>query len=165
MYTIHYLKEPCPECNSSVFGRIDKRFCSIKCKNNHHNNARRRNKPLTQEVNRQLARNFTILEGLTRENGACMQVHQNALSRHGFCFETVTGASYRNGVITYKCYHFTYVIGKDGVIRVRTNAKIRNEFPGFFRRWTIDFPDEFLQAEKQSDIRTIRSPLSKIRKR
>jgi endogenous inhibitor of DNA gyrase (YacG/DUF329 family) len=55
MRTLNYQHEACPECDSNVFGRSDKRFCSINCKNNHHNAARKKNKPLTLEINRQLA--------------------------------------------------------------------------------------------------------------
>jgi hypothetical protein len=93
-----------------------------------------------------------------------MQVHQSALSRHGFCFETITGVSVKGNVITFRCYQFTYVLGKDGVVRVRRNERIGNNLPGFYKRWAIDFPEKSRGFEDYSKSGIDQSKSNEVRK-
>ncbi|MBU2019628.1 MAG: hypothetical protein KJ941_08280 [Bacteroidetes bacterium] len=142
MYTTTLQNRPCPVCSDHVHGRTDKRYCGIQCKNQHHNHSRRMNKPMTQEVNRQQMRNLTILEGVAKEKGMLVRIHKNALTRHGFHFGIVTGVQTEGNKIVYFCYHFSYTIGKDGIVNIRRNKKLQLVLPGFYERWEIDFPDE-----------------------
>jgi hypothetical protein len=141
MFNSTLQKRPCPVCSGNVHGRKDKRYCGIKCKNQHHYYSRQMNTPMTHEVNRQQLRNLTILEGVMKEAGALTRIHQNALIRHGFHFETVTGVQVNGSKIVYLCYHFNYTIGKDGIVNIWRNKKVHLVLPGFYERWEIDFPD------------------------
>ncbi|MBU2018387.1 MAG: hypothetical protein KJ941_01965 [Bacteroidetes bacterium] len=135
-------KAPCPVCNSPVHGRIDKRFCTLQCKNKHHYYSGRVNKPMTTEVNRRLIRNLTILEGIMQFNGNYMQVHQISLEKHGFNFESITGVQLDRSKIIYECYHFTYTLTKDRMVHIRRIKKSEGNVPGFYERWRIEFPED-----------------------
>ena len=142
MFTTEFNHAPCPVCKSTVHGRIDKVFCSTECKNRHHYLSRRMNKPMTLDVNRQQLRNLTILEGLMQEKGKVFMVHKQALIRNGFCLDTITSVKINANRIVYSCYHFTYSIGTDGIVRVRRNERVKEVIPGFYERWEINFPDD-----------------------
>ena len=156
MISTNYQHEPCPVCKSAVHGRIDKRYCSTKCKNKHHNTSRRMNKPMTMEVNRQLLRNLTVLEGLLMDDSAFLRIHQTALVRLGFVVESVTGFQIKGRTVVHYCYHFAYTISNDGIVNVRRLDKVNTVLPGFYERWEIDFPKKgkSITQEKASDDRS-----------
>jgi len=133
---------PCPICYSKVTGRIDKRYCSIKCKNEHHNAARKMNKPMAYETNRKLMRNLTLLEGIMGAKGKFLHIHKAELIRRGFDPDVVTGFEIKGHAVRHICYHFSYTIDAQGVVHVRRHDKVGRVLPGFFERWEIDFPRE-----------------------
>ncbi|WP_421753477.1 hypothetical protein [Croceimicrobium sp.] len=60
----------CLACDGMIVGRIDKKFCDHNCRNAYHNDRNRSSRNYVQKVNRNLARNYRILEDLTENEVA-----------------------------------------------------------------------------------------------
>jgi hypothetical protein len=54
----------CLECDGSIVGRVDKKFCDHNCRNAYHNDRNRCSRNFVQGVNRYLSKNYRILEEL-----------------------------------------------------------------------------------------------------
>jgi predicted nucleic acid-binding Zn ribbon protein len=54
----------CPVCNSAIFGRSDKKFCSDQCRSIQNNASRNTSESLILEINKYLRKNRTILKKL-----------------------------------------------------------------------------------------------------
>ena len=131
---------PCPVCKGKVEGRTDKRYCSIKCKNKHHRIAFLLNKPMTDEQNRKLLRNLTLLEGILSNEQNAMKIHKASLIRQGFDMGSCTGVEIRGKTHIFSCYHFRYMLCEDGMLLVVRNQQISDYMPGFYERYEIDYP-------------------------
>jgi hypothetical protein len=138
--TMH--KHPtCPICKDKLFGRSDKRFCSVKCKNQHHQIARRYLRNMVEMENQRRERNLTLLEGLMDARNDQFETHLNFLSKQGFHLEYCHLRKKEKSYQIYSCYHF--------VIELRTTGfmKIRRQMSPLFLK------DEFYQRYIQDRIR------------
>jgi len=78
----------CPECDKTVMGRSDKRFCSDSCRSSLHNRVRQDDVYAVKNVNQILIRNRRILMAAldSRRN----EVSQSYLRAKGFNFNFFT---------------------------------------------------------------------------
>ena len=96
----------CQHCTSKMTGRSDKKFCSVKCKNDFHKQLRTFNKNVLSKIDGILHRNYAILVEITNQ-----QKHNNIkvprlqLDKAGFNFNYFTG-TYKNR--QDKTYHYVY---------------------------------------------------------
>jgi len=145
---------PCPTCKGSVFGRSDKRFCCLKCKNEHHRVARIQIKSHYEEINRKIQRNLVVVEGILGQTFSCMSIHKDALFKYGFDVSVCTSVSTTENITLYKLGDYSYSLESDGIVMVKRNNKLSLYMPVFFERWAIDFPEdltvnnEFLSKNK-----------------
>lgn len=82
------MKNKCLKCQQVFFGRSDKRFCSVACKNAYHN-AKRKN-DLVHQVDASLHRNRFTLERLFSDNQGPKVLSKEILKDQGFLFEYAT---------------------------------------------------------------------------
>lgn len=54
----------CLECNKDFDGRANRKFCSVSCKNKHHNSRNREKESKVLEINKILHRNWITLHKL-----------------------------------------------------------------------------------------------------
>lgn len=97
----------CPECNESIRGRVDKKFCSDYCRNAYHNRMNKDSRNLIRRTNNRLRKNYRILESFPLKKGTAT-TSRNHLSEKGFDFECITS------VYTTKkgnTYWFVYDMG------------------------------------------------------
>lgn len=98
----------CLECNSSIFGRADKKFCSVSCRSTFHN---RRNRDLTafvRNVNITLRKNRRIIETLINQKKEI--VSKELLLIKGFDFRYFTSLMpTKSGKVCYFCYDRGYI--------------------------------------------------------
>ncbi len=59
-------KKKCLECDKSVLGRIDKKFCSDYCRNTYNNKRNRSSNNLIRNTNNRLRKNYTVLTELNK---------------------------------------------------------------------------------------------------
>ena len=133
---------PCPVCLGKVEGRSDKRYCSVSCKTKHHRVAFRHNKPMTDEKNKRLLRNHTLLEGIMTNESNSMNIHQDSLIKRGFDIDSCTGVIKNGNMLIYECYGFRYWITNDGILHVVRNGYVSEYTPGFYERYEIDYPKD-----------------------
>ena len=96
----------CPECGDTIFGRIDKKFCSDQCRNTYNNKSKGYSTSFVREVNSILRKNRKILQELNPKGKT--KIHKNQLSKNGFDF------NYHTNIYTTKTgniYHFCYEQG------------------------------------------------------
>jgi hypothetical protein len=98
------MKKKCQHCNIEFVGRADKRFCSIKCKNEKHNSMRQNTKEICKEIDGYLHRNREILMVLMG-NSKKEMVDRLLLTRAGFRYEYMTGIHINK---QGKTYHLVY---------------------------------------------------------
>lgn len=133
-------QKTCPCCLQLVIGRSDKVFCTIKCKNIHHNAARSQLNRQYQQTEKMILRNLIVLEGILGPKSDQMTIHRDTLFRYGFSIHTCTSVTVKNQKITYRIGNYTYTIQPNGIVKVKRIVKEVEDFDLFFNRWEKDFP-------------------------
>lgn len=89
-----------------MLGRSDKKFCSVKCKNDYNYRMRKATKSATAQIDAILHRNREILEQLmSSQTKKKLMIDRLELERWGFNFNYITGI-YKNS--QGKLYHYVY---------------------------------------------------------
>ncbi len=104
MFNFAFMKKKCAQCAVEFVGRTDKRFCSIKCKNEKNNTTRQQTREVCKEIDAYLHRNHEILCTLMGKSKKEM-FDKLVLTRTGFKYEFMTGI-YLNK--EGKTYHIVY---------------------------------------------------------
>ncbi|WP_133122092.1 hypothetical protein [Brumimicrobium salinarum] len=73
----------CPNCKTEFEGRRNKKFCSVSCKNHHHNETYRNENHVENSINRVLHKNRMILKDLFKIYRSSA-IPQNILEAHGY---------------------------------------------------------------------------------
>lgn len=103
METIEAEKRFCAQCGEEMFGRIDKMFCSDKCRNTYNNRQNKDSTNLVRNINNRLRKNYRILCELNVVENA--KVERKLLKKKGFDFDFFT--SYLDAK-TGNEYYFVY---------------------------------------------------------
>ena len=146
-----FMHAPCPTCAGEVVGRTDKRYCCVKCKNEHHRIARMQVKPQVKEEKRKLVRNIVLMEGILGAENNCMAIHKNLLFLHGFDMNACSSVVVVNDRNYQHLGDYTFRIEKNGMILVKRNKPLSWAQPEFFARWRIDFPVG-IEVENEADL-------------
>jgi len=111
----------CLECGKAVYGRKDKHFCDLSCKNRYWNRqaqAQRRFRIQTVET---LNRNYAILDTLIKEKRLSVELEE--LERLGFEANVVTG--HRKGMCRhdeYACFDIRFYRTGTRIFNIRRKA-------------------------------------------
>lgn len=98
----------CPECEKTILGRADKKFCSDYCRNAYNNKLNQASTKNIRNINNQLKRNWRILEDLNPTEKC--RVHKNKLEEKGFNFGYFTSIyTTKKGTIYYFVYDQGYL--------------------------------------------------------
>ena len=90
----------CLQCNQTLFGRKDKKFCNDFCRNSYNNNLNRDKVEVVRNVNNRLRRNNRILKTLLEESAR--SVSKLELNLRNFDFKYITNVSdTKHGTIFY----------------------------------------------------------------
>ena len=108
----------CLECGGAFYGRKDKQFCSLSCKNRWHNRILQERRRFRQETLVVLSRNYQILDSLLKEDmrGADLLELQKA----GFNPAFVTG--HRKGKFRhdeYACFDIRFYRSDTRIFNLR----------------------------------------------
>jgi len=80
----HKERRTCIVCEIEIYGRSDKVFCDIKCKNHYHAEIRKSAKTISAETIKALHKNWQILTSLIGGASDHLIINKLALARHGF---------------------------------------------------------------------------------
>ncbi len=81
------MERKCKICGNTLRGRLDKIFCSVKCKNHYHKNVRFATKTAAIEINGFLKRNYAILWELLGTHKTQVKVYRNMMEKKKFRFK------------------------------------------------------------------------------
>ena len=94
------MERKCLDCGETIYGRVDKKFCSDQCRNNFNNRMNSDNTAMVRSVNSILKKNRRILADLLPSDK--ITVHKDRLVNKGFNFNYIThiyttqkGSAYR----------------------------------------------------------------------
>ena len=90
----------CLECGAVIYGRKDKQFCSVLCKNRWHNRKQQERRLYRQQIVAILMRNYEILDGLLKEKKQSASLLE--LTKAGYEPTFVTG--HRKGAFRHEEY-------------------------------------------------------------
>jgi len=138
--TTSFKHAPCPTCSGIVAGRKDKRFCTIKCKNEHHRVARAQLKSRYHEIQKRIRRNLVVLEGIMGPTASGMNIHKDALFKFGFDISTCSGFTIISNENWSRLGDYQFKEDSLGIVTVERTNKLSVYMPGFFERWEIEFP-------------------------
>lgn len=102
--------KPCLECGEPIGkGRIDRKFCSVECKNKHHNKESFADKMSTEKIKKILNKNRKILKAMyARKDNH--EIEKERMIKAGFEFDYHTHfkqTKYGNYTYTF-CFDFGY---------------------------------------------------------
>ena len=93
----------CLECQETVLGREDKKFCCDSCRNNYNNKINKDSTNFMRNVNNKLRKNYRILSDFNPE--AKTSISRSKLIDKGFDFDFFTNIL---KTTTGNTYHFIY---------------------------------------------------------
>ena len=101
-------EKTCQNCGTTIYGRVDKKFCSDGCRNAFNNEQNRDANNFIRRVNHTLRKNRRILETLNPDGK--MKVHKEKLRALGFDFNFYTSTyTTKIGTVYYFCYEHGYL--------------------------------------------------------
>ena len=117
------MNRECMECEASILGRIDKKFCSDICRNSFNNKVNSINDNYVRNVNVMLRKNRKILKELTPDSAA--KTTKTKLLQRGFNFHYYTNTyRTRKGADYFFCYDYGYLpLEKDYYMLLKRNEK------------------------------------------
>jgi hypothetical protein len=139
-----FSQRQCVICNKQLFGRSDKRFCDIQCKNYYHAQVRKSVKTISSETIKILAKNITILEGIMGEDKNSCVIDQLALERLGFRFGYITNINGKYGIMRYDVFAFSYRFIKKRRVEITVDRKRSPVSPFIFKRWSREIVETVL---------------------
>ncbi len=101
------MERKCLECDTSIKGRVDKKFCSDYCRNAYNNKLNKDSKNLLRNINNRLRKNYRILDSFQLKDGKTRTSKTRLLDK-GFDFEFITNLYTTKKGTTY---YFVYDLG------------------------------------------------------
>jgi hypothetical protein len=129
----------CCVCDKKLFGRSDKVFCDIHCKNNYHAQLRKNTKTATATTTKILNKNYVILCLLLGENCRRFKIKKLQLEKDGFNFQTISGFEKTNLGQKMKIYEFSWYYSTDDNIVVMRDNEQSPIAPFVYKRWEIHY--------------------------
>ena len=108
----------CLECGEPLYGRPDKKFCSISCRSKYHGALRRWHNTLYATTLENLNRNYEILDHMYKLHGKGCSMEE--LSAMGFRPDFVTHKVEKIGKhLEYRCFDFVYNMSDSKLFNLR----------------------------------------------
>lgn len=113
----------CPVCGKTFYGRKDKQFCSVGCKNRWHNRILQKRRRYQSEIVTILTRNYKILEGLLTDHRSSIALSE--LEKAGFDPAFVTGhRKGRHGHDDCACFDIRFYRTDTRIFDIRRKSPI-----------------------------------------
>lgn len=120
------MSDHCLECGKEIHGRIDKKFCSMECKNRYNNRRTFHIRHIKTRIIGALNNNYEILNSLLREELTSAEISD--LVDLGFNPSYVTGHHKgRKAHDEYKCFDIKYDQTPSRIINIRKQEKVKSK--------------------------------------
>lgn len=125
----------CCVCDAQLYGRSDKVFCGIKCKNTYHGAVRRDNKSVSSTCIDILHKNYGILRLMMAKKCNRMVVKKLYLEKLKFNFTAITGIEKTPLGVKMKIFEFSWYFSKNDNIVVFQESEQSTISPFLLKRW------------------------------
>lgn len=136
----YHLDRKCLICSKQLFGRIDKVFCDITCKNHYHSEIRRTTRTIMSETFKIINKNWQIITSLMTEKAYRFKTKKLTLQRLGFDFNTITSYNMQLNKITFGLYNYEFYFGQNDTITITRNKDHSSISPYLFKRLLNEYP-------------------------
>ena len=100
----------CLNCEKTLKGRTDKKFCDDYCRNSYNNQLKASKNNLVRNINNALGKNRRILESFFNAEEEIAKTHKDKLLEKGFLFKYMTHTyANKKGNVYYFCYDLGYM--------------------------------------------------------
>lgn len=114
----------CLECGGEiVYGRKDRKFCSMKCKNRYHNRMQNYRRSVKLRVTSTLEHNYEILDRLLKAGVSSVSIGD--LSQMGYNKEFMTSFHRVGGHDECRCYDIKYFCTSSRIFNIQ---RVRLEY-------------------------------------
>ena len=118
------MERVCKDCGAVLRGRLDKKFCSDQCRNNHNNMKYSNANSRIRKINGILRKNRSILENLFPGK----KVHREQLLKMGYDFNYHTDFStVTTGVMEMYCYDYGIMEHDNGYVSLLTRKRLKGQ--------------------------------------
>ncbi len=142
MKNSHFKKEDrlCCVCDKKLFGRSDKVFCDIQCKNKYHSDIRKNAKNTISNNIKILKKNYVILCSLLGENCHQFEIKKLKLKELNFDFSIITGIDKSSlGIkpedFKLEVFEFKWYQTENDTIVVTRDKNQSKLSPYMYKRW------------------------------
>lgn len=125
----------CCVCDKPLYGRSDKVFCDIACKNRYHADVRRHTKSASAVNVRILRKNYEILCSLLGNPCDRFVVKKLKLKELNFNFHVVSGVSQTPYGLKFDIFEFSWFYSRNDNITVLQDSKQTKISPFMYKRW------------------------------
>lgn len=125
-------KRTCVVCEKIIYGRSDKVFCSLSCKNHYHLTFKKEKRSAAFHIDAILTRNYQIIAGLMPPGTIQLKISKLALDKTGFNSDYFTHLDQRGR----KCiYQFILDITENDTVFIEALQGRKNHHPFIYERW------------------------------
>ena len=110
----------CLQCNRTLRGRTDKKFCDAYCRNVYHNGQKKHVNFSLQKINGILKKNRSILERFFKSKNKPCRVKKQMLLKRGFNINFFTHlATDKKSRVFVFCYEYGYLLTEDTYLLIK----------------------------------------------
>ena len=125
----------CCVCDKPLYGRSDKVFCDIHCKNKYHSDVRKHTKSASAVNIKILRKNYVILCTLLGDPCDKYMVKKLKLKELGFNFDVVSGVSQTPYGLKFDLFEFSWFYSRNDNITVMQDRQQTKISPYMYKRW------------------------------
>jgi hypothetical protein len=104
-------EKKCNECNKTLKGRADKKFCDDLCRNSYNNKLNSDTNGYVRNINNILRKNRRILEETLSATEEMAKITRHKMMEKGFQFKYFTHTyTNKKGNMYYFCYEYGYLL-------------------------------------------------------
>lgn len=127
----------CCVCDKKLYGRSDKVFCDIHCKNKYHQDIRKHSKSAAVNTVKTLQKNYIILCNLLGTKCDRYIIKKLKLQEMGFNFEIVSGMSKNPYGLKMDVFELSWYYTSNNNIVVMQDREQAKISPYLYRRWEL----------------------------
>lgn len=125
----------CCVCDKPLYGRSDKVFCDITCKNRYHSDVRRHTKSASAVNIRILRKNYAILCSLLGNACERFVVKKLKLKELNFNFDVVSGVTQMSFGLKFDLFEFSWFHSRNDNVTVLQDSRQTRISPFMYKRW------------------------------
>ena len=125
----------CCVCDKALYGRSDKVFCDIHCKNKYHSDVRKHTRQASAVNIKLLKKNYETLCMLLGDSCERLVIKKLALEEMGFRFDIISGMEKTSYGLKMNIFEFSWYYSSNNNIVVLQDGGQTRISPFMYKRW------------------------------